>query len=189
MSKKKATHIGSCQCCGSVQKLPGGVLSQHGYRVLWSSFHGVCSGSGKLPYEQSCELIKGFVASATDHMNKLIAFRAELLAPATSNKAWIHEYINGGWTTKSYYQWREIELITVAGDPNVYFENSNGKTVSTSRNGYYGHDVFEVATKMNQSKAHNVTIEIKHLQDYIDWQNRRIAEWELTELQPIKTDA
>ena len=27
----KATHIGTCQCCGSQQKLPSGVLSNHGY--------------------------------------------------------------------------------------------------------------------------------------------------------------
>ena len=51
--KTKATHYGTCQLCGSLQKLPNGVLAIHGYQVAWSQFHGTCHGTGQLPFEQS----------------------------------------------------------------------------------------------------------------------------------------
>jgi hypothetical protein len=51
--KTKATHYGTCQLCGSLQKLPNGVLAIHGYQVDWNQFHGICHGAGHLPFEQS----------------------------------------------------------------------------------------------------------------------------------------
>lgn len=51
--KNKATHYGTCQLCGSLQKLPSGVLAQHGYQIHWHEFTGICKGSGHLPFEQS----------------------------------------------------------------------------------------------------------------------------------------
>lgn len=51
--KNKATHYGTCQFCGSLQKLPDGVLAFHGYEIEWHQFTGGCSGSGRLPFEQS----------------------------------------------------------------------------------------------------------------------------------------
>lgn len=54
--KNKATHYGTCQLCGSLQKLPNGVLAIHGYQVHWHEFHGVCRGTGHLPFEQSKDL-------------------------------------------------------------------------------------------------------------------------------------
>lgn len=41
-SKAKATHQGECQICDRVQKLPNNVLSQHGYKVEFGFFNGVC---------------------------------------------------------------------------------------------------------------------------------------------------
>lgn len=49
--KNKSTHYGTCQLCGSLQKLPSGVLANHGYQVHWHEFHGTCEGSGHLPFE------------------------------------------------------------------------------------------------------------------------------------------
>jgi hypothetical protein len=51
--KNKATHYGTCQLCGSLQKLPSGVLAQHGYQIHWHQFSGICKGSGHLPFEKS----------------------------------------------------------------------------------------------------------------------------------------
>lgn len=48
---RKATHKGICQCCGRLQKLPYGRLSQHGYTVTWGFFNGVCGGAEHLPLE------------------------------------------------------------------------------------------------------------------------------------------
>ena len=52
MSSTKATHKGTCQVCGRLQKLPAGSLSKHGYTVEWGYFSGVCPGAHELPLEQ-----------------------------------------------------------------------------------------------------------------------------------------
>jgi hypothetical protein len=62
--KTKATHYGTCQLCGSLQKLPNGVLASHGYQVDWNQFHGICSGSGHPPFEQSKDLATETVRGA-----------------------------------------------------------------------------------------------------------------------------
>jgi ssDNA-binding Zn-finger/Zn-ribbon topoisomerase 1 len=67
---KSATHIGTCQVCGSVQMLPisrtgKSLLAKHGYVVEYGwGFQGVCQGSGHLPFEQSCEYTKKITAEA-----------------------------------------------------------------------------------------------------------------------------
>lgn len=50
----KATHNGTCQACGRKQavNVKTGLLAKHGYVVDWG-FHGVCSGAGKRPAENS----------------------------------------------------------------------------------------------------------------------------------------
>src|SRR6185369_7276388 len=54
----KATHSGSCQICGRVQKLPGDVLSKHGYTTRWGFFSGTCPGSGYRPFEVAFDRIQ-----------------------------------------------------------------------------------------------------------------------------------
>lgn len=49
----KATHNGTCQVCGRLQKLPAGILSSHGYTVDWGYFSGVCFGAREKPLETS----------------------------------------------------------------------------------------------------------------------------------------
>lgn len=58
-----ATHMGTCQCCGAQQKLPKGVLSQHGYTVDYGFFNGVCQGAGHAPFEENCDLAKRMLKS------------------------------------------------------------------------------------------------------------------------------
>lgn len=53
--RNKATHTGTCQVCGSTQKLPSGRLALHGYRVVWNQFTNGCPGQRFAPLENSCE--------------------------------------------------------------------------------------------------------------------------------------
>jgi len=51
-----ATHIGHCQICLRVCKLPGGLVARHGYRrPRWGHEVGHCLGGACLPWEGSCE--------------------------------------------------------------------------------------------------------------------------------------
>lgn len=71
----RATHQGTCQCCLRLQALPLGKLSKHGYCVAFRGqggfFSGTCRGSGELPFELSCEAMKGFVAEVTQELTVL----------------------------------------------------------------------------------------------------------------------
>jgi hypothetical protein len=76
---KKATHRGHCQCCGRVQKLPGNLLSKHGYTVDWGYFNGVCWGAHHRPLEedrtimdQSCARIREQVKWARENDPKKV---------------------------------------------------------------------------------------------------------------------
>ena len=54
----KATHLGTCQICQSSQRLPSGRVAVHGYSVDYGIFLGACRGSGSLPLEESCDLLR-----------------------------------------------------------------------------------------------------------------------------------
>ena len=64
--KTKASHYGTCQLCGSLQKLPNGVLASHGYQIEWNQFHGICSGSGRAPFEQSKDFAEAEIVRCTE---------------------------------------------------------------------------------------------------------------------------
>jgi hypothetical protein len=66
--KNKSTHYGTCQFCGSLQKLPDGVLAYHGYEVTWHQFVGGCQGSGRLPFEQNKDYAEQCLALSKDFL-------------------------------------------------------------------------------------------------------------------------
>ena len=47
----KATHNGTCQCCGRQQAIKNGVLVNHGYVVDNGWFQGICGGTNRQPLE------------------------------------------------------------------------------------------------------------------------------------------
>lgn len=70
--KDKATHFGTCQLCGSFQKLPGGVLADHGYNLNWGSFVGTCRGSRRAPFEQSKAYVEAEIANGQRALANLV---------------------------------------------------------------------------------------------------------------------
>ena len=81
-NKNTATHIGECQVCGRIQKLPKGQLSKHGYTKQWGFFNGTCWGAEHLPFEQSIDLIEGAIKQANEQCAKL-AVESESLKAGT----------------------------------------------------------------------------------------------------------
>lgn len=108
---KKAEYDGTCQCCGAIQKLPGGLLAQHGYQVVWQSFRGVCPGSRHLPLEVSCDLLARFAEEAEQAAaDFLVQAKAALEADVSGGVGWKYEWIKGQhvgsrWVP-GHYEWR-----------------------------------------------------------------------------------
>ncbi len=194
---KPATHRGSCQCCGSVQKLPEGVLSKHGYTTRWGFFSGTCTGSGSLPYEQSFDLIARFVALAEAKLADLEAFRARLLeTPAEgTTSAWVNVYRRGTFHMKAHHAWIELPLTFTAhtareGDfrwLTVTYEHPDSlKAEPVPFYGLHTDNPLDYVRSANQKRAQALEPEIAQVERYIAWQAKRVADWKETPLLPLE---
>lgn len=93
----RAGGSGSCQICSGDWALMRGLISLHGYKRPGLGFiTGSCMGANELPYEQSCDVLKKYVAMLT----KLRTDAHDRLAKlpfATEITVSIDEYKNGRW--------------------------------------------------------------------------------------------
>lgn len=196
-----ATHDGTCQICGSVQRLPNGRLAKHGYTTRWGFFEGVCPGSGDLPYEQSIGLILDAAERAEKAAQDLVAQARGLREDRTGTKTWVRVYvparwIGGGKRAASHYAWREVELR---------------EEVKTTDYGTFSRFLYETEKTDLHNRTSVVTDEVKDyrvktmedavavgrgqyadsLDDaaakrlgYAKWQRERIVGWTEQELKP-----
>jgi len=103
---KKATHVGTCQVCGSSQMLPAGVLSKHGYTVDGGFFNGVCPGAGHAPLEQERALADEVAADLLRQSAELAAKRDDVYA----GKRFPRFARNGLSCLDRKNRWTEIEV-------------------------------------------------------------------------------
>ncbi len=191
-NSNKATHKGSCQCCGRVQMLPAGVLSKHGYTVDWGFFNGVCQGAGHKPFEQDFSLVSKFIAYAEKQLAGVLAQQVELRKPATENKAWVHAYKPATYRRgdRGGYYWLQTELVetshtyvdkggteeTISWLSWTYMVDGKSQQMSS-----FPHDVkttLEACTYLNARRAEDLEKTVKEIEAYIKWQQARIANWE-----------
>lgn len=72
----KATHSGTCQCCGRQQavKLSTGKLAKHGYTKDLGFFNGTCYGADELPLEHDATILdrtaENLTSEAQVHMTR-----------------------------------------------------------------------------------------------------------------------
>jgi hypothetical protein len=178
-------------------------MSLHGYNVTHGFFSGTCIGSKELPFEQSCDLVKGFIKSAKDQLASVERNVAKLREPATSTTCWVNPYIPANWNGwKGGHVWIQAELRTkdngmtkAAGYSNDYvsivFNNSHPhakgaeavleRTVAIDKL-----DLLAVATKQNADRASFLErTEVASLRRYIKWQTERVASWKPQPLFPV----
>lgn len=182
--KGKATHLGSCQVCGAVQKLPEGVLAKHGYTTKWGCFDGVCTGSGYRPFEEAYDRIQ----LAVDHAKEtVVACQKQietLNGPITSNKAPFEDYDS----TRLFGGYYETEVTVTLDEKgyiwlqDVYRQDRKHPGLRYSLHG----SVEEVIRKLNGQRVQRIGKRVAELERYIVWQERRIREWKPGELQPVE---
>jgi len=185
---RPAQFYGHCQWCGSRQKLPGGVLSLHGYEVSsWGFFEGICSGARHLPFEQSKDLIDESIAFAQHKRANLMLKRglALVVDPASTNKSWRDVYHPelSSRTRGSVRLWHLGEFKTDDSGRVRSFEYGDGKIdrvheggkplVSLVREGYVRY-------------AQHLAGQVAQIEQFIAWQRERIANWVPAELEPVE---
>lgn len=165
----KATHKGTCQACGSSQRLPNGKLSNHGYNVKWDMFVGVCQGSKELPFEQSKDLIETFISRAEA---SIIGLKNEIteLENYKGLQGWHRAYHNGEYT------WAQIDVVSdlTASD---MFRDQNKKLCYFSTYNYNGKTIGDIVKNMNKTRINFYLNKIREFEKYIEWQNQRIKDW------------
>ena len=194
---RRATHAGTCQACGRIQKLPHAVLAQHGYTVAHGFFSGVCQGAGHPPFEVSCALVAQFIERARVASAGFATRAAVLRAPATEPVAWVHNYERHPDTGMSGYVWRLVDLqfdIRSAGDSSFarYFYMAPGTSrVATPVDVRHGLDTYgmpdvkhgpvdqrlAIATHLNARRADPLDKERGQIERYIAWQTERVRTW------------
>jgi hypothetical protein len=163
---KKATHTGECQICGNTQALPSGLLSKHGYTVNWGFFHGVCSGHGKQPFELSCDDIALVVEQVRAQLAKTQAERHELLTGPVSY--WVREI-----TTRSWVRFSDLVAANAHTETKT---NRHGNEVLISSN---------KPSSVAQYVQYAIDTLIVDMENYIEWQTERMANWAPKALTPI----
>lgn len=201
-----STHKGHCQACGRLQMLPKGNLALHGYTVSGGFFSGVCRGSKFLPFEESCDQVRRYIAEAKASLASLEAFITTLRQPVTEgNVAWFRSSlaspkgryygsVRGPWTEREITtetNEREYVRYFVDGDT-AWKRDADGvyrvQPVRAEINTYYADTtVQKLATTANGHYASNLEMEAKSLRRYIAWQVERVATWKPAPLLPVSS--
>jgi hypothetical protein len=174
----RATHLGLCQVCGARHKAGrhDKRLALHGYTVQFGSFNGSCRGSGELPFELSCDLVKWSIASAKEQVEKLSHKVAALEAGAGELVYPFEERI--GRTRLQMWRAcrvekieRGVKLVSLVGA-----REQNLSSIHTIERGEQY--VREVALRHYKS-------ETEQLERYAKSQEERLVGWCVRELSPI----
>lgn len=207
----KATHSGTCQICGSFQKLPSNKLSLHGYTVQWGFFSGTCTGSKALPFEVSIALIEGAIARAKVMLAETRKESADLKSGVKKfdgSKAYVHAYFSPkSRRDKGGYRWivTEIELVkhtyesSVKGEEGFYYKAFYKTTEEARAHELNLGGTFEenhisdeaamlAALQVRQNAGYaksELDARASQLAQYIKWQEERIADWKPSELKPV----
>jgi hypothetical protein len=172
----KATHKGECQICGRQQKLPGGLLSLHGYTKRWNWFEGTCPGARCQPFEKSYSEITLRVDWSEGRIGIL---QEEVVEQKAGTGPLIFEqYVSATWTVKSHYLSTRVKLV----DDEVQDLKGN-KVASRLQHSLQGDSGEQ---KLRDRRVAKLERDIKKHREYIAWQQERIDNWVERDLTPVE---
>lgn len=198
----KATHMGTCQVCGRLQKLPGGVLSKHGYTKQWGWFNGTCWGAGHKPFEQSKDVIERAIKNSTEDREKLLTQSRQWKAGELQLEgcmAWYHIYNSASHGFRGGYEWQHVwisseRLENENWNPYLIFymtpkDKRPERLYSSSISERPMNSILDVQRELNRQYAERcLDARAEDLRKYIEWQEGRIKGWMPGELTPIEQE-
>lgn len=199
VNKNKATHMGECQICGRMQKLPNGRLAAHGYTVEHGWFNGICPGSGGLPFEQSFDLIEKNMERADEEADDAQSEADRLLSgEVDGNFAWVSHFFPAEYRLKGGYEWIKTVIYEEKKTIYDYSWNVHFYIVNNKRNveeritiqNYGPHTTLkEMQVELNGKYATGfLKRRAESLRKYVAWQAKRIQDWKFAELTPIASE-
>jgi hypothetical protein len=184
---RAATHLGHCQVCGRLHKLPGGKVSKHGYTVEHRGqggyFSGVCRASDALPYEQDCGLLQEDIEHAKTYLANIPARIEELLASESLTVT-----LNVRTDHYGAERWPVSGEITLTGQE--FFQDrfalvdADGKQWKFRNNDYRLKTPLDFCKDYRAGIVKNLQREAEVLRIHIEEQGKRLAAWKPN--QPLK---
>lgn len=174
----KATHSGTCQVCGSLQKLPHGKLSKHGYTKKWGFFSGTCPGAEYLPFELSKDRIELAIVNVK---NQVVALEEEITTLSTSSiedVAPFRAYGDRGIVT-GYFETTCRVYLNASGVIMLAINHGSTKEDRIEpafRYSLHG-DVPQIVFQLRSQKISRIKETIRQRNTYIQWQESRISNW------------
>ena len=194
----KSTHQGSCQICGSVQCLPGGVLAKHGYTTRWGFFEGTCSGSGWEPFELSKDLVEPAVMRCKATIESILQEVAnyENMASEVNGRDVAWHVVSVG--RDRMRNWEQVKLVQFESEIHgsgedartlyrIMGRDSLGKLhqIHNGCNGPWSMKLSSVrawAHAMNAEYVRHLRSVISARRDWVKWQEERLANWSVKPL-------
>lgn len=196
-TNRAAVNDGTCQVCGSRQKLPAGRIAKHGYTTQFGFFSGTCIGSDELPFEQSTDVIEEAIRNAEEKKDLFAHMQREVLFNQKSDRGWVKLYRAATVYTAGGYYWAECEFRATpftAGEQTfdvVEFlhpgeGNRKEAWVSAHNKGIYAAEntVASYINATNLKYADFVGAQIAEIERYVAWQQKRVNEWKPQPLLP-----
>lgn len=186
----KATHTGECQICGSRQKAPAGLVAKHGYVVAgYGFFNGVCPGSGRKPYEVSCDAIEGVIERGIVHAAALRDHAEARRAPIAEgvSKAMVREYRPARFRGQhSGYEWREVEIEPGEHPRTAFYVDLAGKRKRLDVYPRGRVDTFrDLLAYLNGEYAAFLDKSAAEVDANVATWRQRVTDWKPRDLQPV----
>lgn len=202
MSTHRSTHRGTCQACGSIQKLPSNVLSTHGYSVECSMFTGICCGSGWRPFEVATDLIERTIHDTGIKRDALQVLHGTLIQRPTGKRGrlliyrdhaspmWIEvlfrlRYLGDNPPTANCVT--AISVVEYLEPGRCIWVRVPFSTPARNVDGVpAGDDILAdwIATA-NHRYADVIKKQIDDMAHYIQWQRQRVDKWKPAPLLPL----
>lgn len=182
----KATHKGTCQCCGAIQKITRGKLARHGYTLTFGWQAGTCRGSGRLPFEQSIDLVEDYIKTAED---SAVAYENTAcdIEENRGGKLWLQlgSYVGRKWVQS----WYSVEFETEVREYDDAVVISRYTNPVTGRSAYYNYsgprEMHEALAHWAAARANAFRRDAARQRQYADWQRDRIRDWKPSDLIPL----
>lgn len=189
----KHTHMGDCQVCNGRHKTTSDAIVRHTCTLPWGTFTGVCLGSDLPPYQRSCTLIPGQIATVRNRISEIEA--KALRTERDLVNVWVQESVPArkikGHKLPAHFTWRNLpirdllELGSVTRWVGFNFLEQQVRVypVTEQPDDTVGPDAY--ARSLNAIRAADYRRDIMSMMKYVNWLHDRHTRWLLTPLSPV----
>lgn len=203
MARQQHTHLGHCQVCGRphAADIATSVLANHGYTVEHGFFSGTCAGSGQLPFELECSMVKQSIIWAQT-MRDAAQSRAAGLRARTNDVGFVEHYVPAGYECGRRVSGHYETLVAKFSSTTIAYESGSYERITATamraadkiefdgiKHHFHGKTALEAAAYSREQEAKKSDARAEQISRYMISQQARVDSWKLSPLVPIASEA